>query len=216
MAINAGTPTTLTVVATGATGVVVTGSDQSSYTLTPTGGTQAASPTATTTYTATATGTAGTTSATVTVTVGSVQQINHVIFMLQENHTFDNYFGMLNPYRASQETDGQYWDVGDDGKTYKVDGIDDKLDITNESDQGVEIPLFKFTSSCIDDDSSAWLSSYGDANRYDFSTTRKIKMDGFVHTAQGFANSCLLSGTCSGAYTDTGGYAPWDITIRIS
>src|SRR5438477_557172 len=28
------------------------------------------------------------------------QTINHVIFMLQENRTFDSYFGMLNPYRA--------------------------------------------------------------------------------------------------------------------
>ena len=28
--------------------------------------------------------------------------INHVIFMLQENHSFDNYFGMLNPYRRDE------------------------------------------------------------------------------------------------------------------
>jgi phospholipase C len=61
------------------------------------------------------------------------------------------------------------------------------------------------TSSCIDDDSSAWLSSYGDANRYDFLTTRPIKMDGFVHTAQGFADNCVTTGTCSGAFTDTAG-----------
>jgi len=37
--------------------------------------------------------------------------------------------------------------------------------------------------------SSAWLESYGDVNRYDFSTTRPILMDGFVHTAEGFAAS---------------------------
>jgi phospholipase C len=139
------------------------------------------------------------------VNVGSVKPINHVVFMLQENRTFDTYFGMLNPYRQSHSTGGQLWDTGDDGNTYTVDGIDDKLDTMNESDQGDEIPLFKFASSCIDDDSSAWLSSYGDANRYDFATDRKIKMDGFVHTAQGFANSCLLSGTCSGDFTDTAG-----------
>jgi len=28
-------------------------------------------------------------------TGGTVQSIDHVIFMLQENHSFDNYFGML-------------------------------------------------------------------------------------------------------------------------
>ena len=53
---------------------------------------------------------------------GSLSSIKHVIFMLQENRSFDIYFGMLNPYR-----DSNGWNVGDDGKTYTVDGIDDKL-----------------------------------------------------------------------------------------
>ena len=62
----------------------------------------------------------------------TVQSINHVIFMLQENHTFDNYFGMLNPYRVANG-----YNVGDDGVTYTVDGIDDKLNkISAEDDAG--------------------------------------------------------------------------------
>ena len=96
---------------------------------------------------------------------GSTQSINHVIFMLQENHTFDNYFGMLNPYR---QTNG--WNIGDDGKDYDVDGIDDKLTtISNQDDEG----------ACVSRSSSSrapasttrprsWLESYGDVNRYDF------------------------------------------------
>ena len=163
-----GGSSTLTVVATNATGVTVTGTDGSSYTLTATGGTQAVSPTPRPpTYTATATGTGGSATATATVTVnpaGSVKAINHVIFMLQENHTFDNYFGMLNPYR---EANG--WNIGDDGNTYTVDGIDDKLNtISNAGRCGPSFTLFKFASTCIDDDSSDWLESYGDVNRYDF------------------------------------------------
>ncbi len=67
------------------------------------------------------------------------------------------------------------------------------------------IPLFKFKSTCIDDDSSAWLASYGDVNRYDFLTTRPILTDGFVHTAEGYAKSCAASNSCSGAFTDTAG-----------
>ncbi len=55
--------------ATNATGVTVTGTDGSSYTLNSTGGTQSVSPTSTTTYTATATGAGGTASASVTITV---------------------------------------------------------------------------------------------------------------------------------------------------
>ncbi len=200
----AGSPSTLTVAAVNATAVTVTGTDNSSYTLATTGGTQTVTPATTTTYTATATGAGANATATATVTVkpqAGIEQINHVVFMLQENHTFDNYFGMLNPYR---EANG--WSVGDDGNTYMVDGIDDKLSISNLTDQGQAIPLFKFTTTCIDDASSAWISSYGDANRWDFSTTRKIKMDGFVHTMEGFTNNCINTGSCAGDYTDTVGY----------
>jgi phospholipase C len=199
--IASGKSSTLTVVATNATQVTVTGGG-STYTLQPAGGTQAVSPTATTTYTAAATGAGGNASATATVTVsgagtGGAKSVDHVIFMLQENHTFDNYFGMLNPYRKSNG-----WNIGDDGVTYDVDGIDDKLTtISNEDDENTSFPLFKLTSTCIDDDSSDWLASYGSVNRYDFLTTRPILMDGFVHTAEGYDKSCAKSGTCSGKFT---------------
>jgi phospholipase C len=201
--VAAGSESTLTVAATNATSVTVTGSDGSSYNLTATGGTEVVTPAATTTYTAAATGAGGNASAAATVTVkpaGSIQSINHVIFMLQENHTFDNYFGMLNPYRI---TNG--WNIGDDGNDYEVDGIDDKLKTSDENDSGVSFPLFKLRSTCIDDDSSEWLASYGDVNRYDFLTNRPIQENGFVHTAEGFATSCANSGTCNGEFTDLAG-----------
>jgi len=202
--IVAGNSSTLTVVATNATQVSVSGSDGSKYDLQATGGTQAVTPSATGAYSATATGAGGTASASVSVTVtpaGSLQAIDHVIFMLQENHSFDNYFGMLNPYRAAN-----HYDVGDDGVNYMVDGIDDKLaTITNLDDEGTAFPLFKFKSTCIDDESSDWLSSYGDVNRYDFLDTRPIQMSGFVHTSEGFAKSCVASQKCAGLYTDVTG-----------
>jgi phospholipase C len=200
-----GNSATLTVSATNATQVVVTGMDGSSYTLQPTGGTQSVTPTATTTYTATATGSGGktaTASASVSVVPpGSIDSINHVIFMLQENHTFDNYFGMLNPYRVANG-----WTTSEDGNTYNVDGIDDKLTtISNKDDEGTVYPLFKFTTTCIDDASSAWLESYGDVNTFDFLATRPILMGGFVHTAEGYAKSCAAGTSCSGKFTDLTG-----------
>ncbi len=201
--ISEGNSATLTVAATNATQVTMSGSDGSTYTLQPSGGTQVVTPSTTTTYTAEATGSGGNASATATVTVastGGLQSINHVVFMLQENHSFDNYFGMLNPYRQAKN-----WNVGDDGQVYTVDGIDDKLNTTNVDDEGVSIPLFKLKSTCIDDDSSSWLESYGDVNRYNFLTSRPINMDGFVHIAEGFAKSCAASGTCSGKFTDLSG-----------
>jgi phospholipase C len=202
--IKSGNSSILTAVATNSNQVTITGTDGSSYTLQSTGGTQTVSPTSTTTYTVTATGDGGTATAEATVTVvppGSIDSISHVIFMLQENHTFDNYFGMLNPYRQSKG-----WNIGDDGKTYTVDGIDDKLTkISNNDDEGDVYPLFKFKTTCIDDATSDWLASYGDVNRYNFLTTRPILMDGFVHNAEGYAKTCAASGTCSGAFTDLTG-----------
>ena len=201
--IVSGSSSTLTITATNATQVTVSGTDNSNYTLSATGGTQSVNLTITTTYTATAAGPGGSASASATVTVsppGSLQSIDHVIFMLQENHTFDNYFGMLNPYRAANG-----WNIGSDGKTYSVDGVDDKLTkISNQSDEGTSYRLFKFKSTCIDDETSSWLESYGDISRYDFSTTRSIVMDGFVHTAENYAKNCAASGstTCSGSFTD--------------
>jgi len=199
-----GNTSTLTVVAANATQVVVTGSDGSNYNLQATGGTQAVAPSATASYAATATGPGGTATASAEVTVnpaGSVQSIDHVVFMLQENHSFDNYFGMLNPYRALKS-----WNVGDDGVQYLVDGIDDKLNtISNLDDEGTAYSLFKLKSTCIDDESSDWLSSWGDVNRYNFLDTRPIRMDGFVHTSEGFAKSCVNSGTCAGQFTDLTG-----------
>lgn len=136
-----------------------------------------------------------------TQTQGSVNAVNHVIFMLQENHTFDNYFGMLNPYRKSKGLN-----IGDDGVDYEIDGIDDKLTISNQDDQGTSYPLFRFTSSCVDDMSSDWLASYGDVKQFDFLNTRSIKMDGFVHNAEGYAHSCTAAGSiCSGSFTDLTG-----------
>ena len=199
-----GNPSILTVVATNATQVSIAGSDGSKYDLQPTGGTQSVTPSATTTYTVTATGSGGNVTASVEVAVaaaGSIKSIDHVIFMLQENHSFDNYFGMLNPYRAAN-----HYDVGDDGVQYLVDGIDDKLTtITNSDDEGDVYSLFKLKSTCIDDDSSDWLSSFGDVNRYNFLDTRPIQMSGFVHTAEGFAKNCASSGKCSGSFTDLTG-----------
>jgi phospholipase C len=205
--IAAGNSSMLAVTATNATQISVTGTDGSTYNMQPSGGTQSVKPTATATYTATATGVGGSASATATLTVtaaASLQSIDHVIFMMQENHSFDNYFGMLNPYRTANG-----WNVGSDGKTYTVDGIDDKLTkISNADDEGTSYSLFKFTSSCVDDETSDWLASFGDVNTYNFLANRPIQMGGFVHNAEGYAKSCAApgaGGSCAGTFNDLTG-----------
>ncbi len=202
--VTSGHTTTLTYSATNATQVTITGSDNTTYSnLSPSGGTQSVSPASTATYTLNVTGQGGkTATAQTTVTVsgmGTVQDVDHVIFMLQENRSFDSYFGMLNPYRAANG-----WTTDENGVTTMVDGIDDKLGkISNQDDENDTFPLFKFTSTCVDDMSSAWLESYGNVSRYDFSATRAINMDGFVHTAEGYAKNCKNNpSSCSGSPLD--------------
>jgi len=191
--INAGQTATLSWTTTNATAAQIDngiGSVQLSGSVTVT-------PSQTTTYTITATGAnsqQATAQATVSVQAASLQSIQHVIFMLQENRSFDTYFGLLNPYRASNN-----YQTGDDGNTYMVDGIDDKLSrFSNEDDEGQSFMLFKTKSSCLDDMTSAWLESYGDVNRYDFTLNRHILMDGFVHVAENYAKS----GSGDGQFTD--------------
>ena len=230
--IVAGSPTTLTVTAANATQVVISNNiDSTTDTLAGTGGTYSPKPAATTIYTATATSGSATATATATVTVHATADaslINHVIFLMQENRTFDTYFGMLNKYRANQSTSGQAWNIGDDGIEYDVDGIAGTSGVvanfSNKTDivtcpaagqygtppitctpgspvpglDGSSIPLFKFATSCVDDMTSDWLGSYGDVSRYNFTTQRKINMDGFVHIAYNYAQS----GNGSGNMTD--------------
>ncbi len=165
------------------------------------GGTALVYPNKNITYTATAAGANhSTASATVNIAVAAAAvptQIQHIVFLLQENRSFDTYFGDLNPYRQNKG-----FNVGDDGNQYNVDGFADingaVKNYTNVDDEGDVFPLFKFTSSCIDDETSAWLESYGDVSRYDFTLTRHILMDGFVHTAEGYAKS----GAGVGQFTD--------------
>jgi phospholipase C len=217
--IVSGNSSTLTVTTTNVTNVMITGTDGSNYPVPDAGGTQSVSPTTTTTYTVNANSPVGPmppASVTVTVTPpGTVDGINHVIFMLQENHTFDNYFGMLNVYRRNNG-----YDMGADGTTYSVDGIDDKWNtsylagsgkgvtrsISNNDQKGNPHTLYKFKSTCVDDMSSAWTESYGDASLGDYVVGRTIRMNGFASNADGFANSKCPGGVgpCTG-YTDTTG-----------
>ncbi|HKT49626.1 MAG TPA: alkaline phosphatase family protein [Candidatus Angelobacter sp.] len=80
-------------------------------------GNQVVSPSQATTYTITATDSGGhttTASTTVTVSTGSgLGTIKHIIFMLQENRSFDSYFGQLQAY-ASQKVPGYQINSGYD------------------------------------------------------------------------------------------------------
>src|SRR5262249_22836861 len=95
--------------------------------------------------------------------------VNHIIFMMQENRSFDAYFGKLDDYR-----DGVFL-IGRD-----VDDLESTF--SNPADDGTLVSNFHLSSGCIFNTTAAWLESWGDMNRFD-AGNGPLLLDGFVHTA---------------------------------
>ncbi|HXO37258.1 MAG TPA: alkaline phosphatase family protein, partial [Candidatus Acidoferrum sp.] len=104
---------------------------------------------------------------------GTLQSVNHIIFMMQENRSFDAYFGKINDYRASLGL----------GR----DADDLETSFTNPADDGDNITNFHLGTSCIFNTTAAWLESHGNANRFNLAENAPVLLDGFVHTAAGLA-----------------------------
>jgi len=152
-------------------------------------------PNRTTTYTATATGTGGNTSASTIITVAgppSLQSINHIIYMLQENRSFDHYFGMLNVYRQAQ------------GLPAEVDGLLSGAQNLN-FDGTAYIQAFHMNSVCELDLSPAWNESHISFNRTNPTSSTGLN-DGFASTAGKFARD---SGYWDVLGQRTMGYYDW-------
>jgi phospholipase C len=109
-------------------------------------------------------------------TPASLQSVNHIIFMMQENRSFDAYFGKLNDYRAG-------FPAGALGR----DADDLETDFTNPADDKQNIRTFHLATGCIFNTTAAWLESHGDANRFNLAEDAPLLLDGFVHTAAGLA-----------------------------
>lgn len=79
--------------------------------------------------------------------------VNHIILMMQENRSFDHYFGHLNDYRAKQ---GLPTDV------------DDLTKITVQPlpswDGSPAIAPYRLKTACIEDLSSSWQEAHNDVN----------------------------------------------------
>lgn len=120
------------------------------------GGTIQVRPTSTTTYTITATdSSSNTATASTTVTVlpagSGLSNIKHIIFLMQENRSFDNYFGMLGKYRESK------------GLPNDIDGLDTSVILTDKD--GHRYHPFHSPTVCIDVTSPGWNESHFYADR---------------------------------------------------
>src|SRR5438309_7478940 len=78
---------------------------------------------------------------------GSLQSVNHIIFMMQENRSFDAYFGKINDYRASLTP------------ALGRDADDLETDFTNPTDSPdtQQIRTFHLATSCIYNTTAGWL-----------------------------------------------------------
>lgn len=132
----------------------------------------------------------------------SLNSINHIIFMFQENRSFDHYFGKLNDYRAKL------------GLPQDVDGIpaagftNPKYECTSDTlaTCGV-VTSFHQTDACVENTSPSWNEHHVDYNRFENKIPgHTAKMDGFVRTAAGYSiandNSDPQGIRAMGYYTD--------------
>jgi len=101
--------------------------------------------------------------------------VNHIIFMMQENRSFDSYFGKINDYRASL------------GLGRDADDLETDFANPADSPDNQLVKTFHLGTSCIYNTSAAWLESHGNANRFDTSDSAPLLLDGFVHTAGNLA-----------------------------
>ncbi len=113
-----------------------------------------------------------------TTVTADLKSINHIVYMLQENRTFDNYFSNLNAYRA--------------GKGLSADADVAPAAASNPTFDGTStVQRFKLDTVCIENVSPAWNETHVQMNRqYQFQPASQITsftMDGFVYTAAKYA-----------------------------
>jgi phospholipase C len=119
-------------------------------------------------------------SITVTAASKGLSKLRHIIFFLQENRSFDNYFGMLGRYRVSE------------GLPNNVDGLN--LNTTLPNTQGQPVHPFHYQTVCSENLSPAWNESHVDVDGG--------LMDGFMQTSTSVASSIDPTGTRAMGYYD--------------
>ncbi|HUQ49828.1 MAG TPA: alkaline phosphatase family protein [Terriglobales bacterium] len=107
-----------------------------------------------------------------------MNNINHVVFMFQENRSFDHYFGKLNEYRIANGLPGNADCAapGASNPTFDFSG---------------NISSFKLTTQCIENVSPAWNETHVQIDTdYQFKPASEVttsRMNGFVYTGSKYA-----------------------------
>lgn len=108
-----------------------------------------------------------------------ITNLRHIIFFVQENHTFDNYFGMLGAYRVSK------------GLPNNIDGV--PLNATLYDKNGKAVHPYHFQTVCTENLGPYWDSSH--------LAVDGGKMDAFLKQTA-FATTIDPTGTRAAGYYD--------------
>jgi phospholipase C len=126
---------------------------------------------------------------------GDITAIKHIIFLSQENRSFDTYFGKLNEYRAKQglpaDVDGLPDDCSSSNSDWTV-----PCSAMNKSPDASGAPTtpvyaFRLKTMCIENTSADWIASHWAFNA-GAPSSDDPKMDGFVI---GAASAAISTGT---------------------
>jgi phospholipase C len=132
--------------------------------------------------------------ATVTATfTANLQSINHIIFLAQENRSFDNYFGAMRQYWAKSGVPDQAFDglaqfnpAGDPnaGPAPTNPGCDPAFPYPPNSYCQIDgaspaVPSFHYGSTCVENPSPSWAEAHRSWNVHDPTSPTPL-LDGFV------------------------------------
>jgi len=92
----------------------------------------------------------------VTVSNGNASVIKHIFFMLQENRSFDMYFGELGGYRPGRLAQFGITD------TQTIDSFNPTVTLTNHNHNDAQVQPFHEATVCTEDLTPAWDESHHD------------------------------------------------------
>lgn len=124
----------------------------------------------------------GGTSGGTTGTTGSISSVNHIIIMLQENRSFDSYFGQMTPYRQRHSIPIN----NSDGKINDLSAAPSFANTVVDSTGAMvgTFPPYHTGSVCTEDLTSDWAESHKEMNLSNPAAAgTSSPMDGFAQTA---------------------------------
>jgi len=124
---------------------------------------------------------------------GSLNSINHIVLFMQENRSFDTYFGQLNAFRAKQTPalpqDVDTWSSGTDKTPTNVSTP--SYD-PNTGLPGPPIKAFHMQSACSENLTPSWNETH---RIFDlFRTPGAFPMDGYAFVEGKFAHDEFVAG----------------------